>query len=79
MRHHHSLTLILGLLSILSMGCEEYSRHEKYQRPDWLPGKLCTTVEAQENLTMFSECLRLTGLDTILDVSGSFTVFAPMA
>lgn len=26
---------------------------------------------------MFTECLRLTGLDTIIDVSGSWSVFAP--
>jgi uncharacterized surface protein with fasciclin (FAS1) repeats len=61
----------------MGTGCEKVSDHEKYQRPDWLPGKLYTAVEEQEDLTLFAECLRLTGLDTILDVSGCFTVFAP--
>lgn len=68
---------ILVTFAILCAGCEEYSTHEKYRRPDWLPGKLYTAVESRDDLTLFAECLRLTGLDTILDVSGSFTVFAP--
>ncbi len=67
----------LGIFFSLCVGCEEYGLKEKYKRPDWLPGKLYTAVTVQENLSMFAECLRLTGLDTILDVSGSFTVFAP--
>ncbi len=62
--------------SIIS-GCKDLTDQEKFQRPDWLPGKLYTTVVAQENLSMFAECLRLAGLDSILDVSGSWSVFAP--
>ncbi len=68
--------LFLGML-FLFFGCEKYNEQGKYQRPDWLPGKLYTTVLAQENLSMFAECLKLAGLDSILDVSGSWTVFAP--
>lgn len=60
-----------------SIGCEKYNEQEKYKRPDWLPGKLYTTVYVQDNLSMFAECLRLSGLDSILDISGSWTVFAP--
>ena len=74
---YRSIVLILAGLIILWSGCEEVSDHEKYQRPDWLPGKLYTTVSTRENLSLFTECLRLTGLDTIVDVSGCFTVFAP--
>jgi uncharacterized surface protein with fasciclin (FAS1) repeats len=54
-----------------------WPEHEKYKRPDWLPGKLYTTASVQENLTMFTECLQLVGLDKIIDVSGSWSVFAP--
>lgn len=68
--------ILVSLFSLL-VGCEEYFVKEKFKRPDWLPGKLYTTVETQENLTLFAECLRRTGLDTILDVSGCWTVFAP--
>ena len=58
-------------------GCEKFAEQDKFKRPDWLPGKLYTTVMAQENLGLFGECLRLSGLDSIIDVSGSWTVFAP--
>ena len=77
MRDFKTLLLLLGILFSLFVGCDELPEHEKFKRPDWLPGKLFTTVSVQENLTMFTECLRLTGLDTILDVSGSWSVFAP--
>jgi uncharacterized surface protein with fasciclin (FAS1) repeats len=77
MRKHKTFMLLLGILLSLCVGCEKWSEKEIYRRPDWLPGKLFTTVSVQENLTMFTECLRLTGLDSILDVSGSWSVFAP--
>jgi uncharacterized surface protein with fasciclin (FAS1) repeats len=70
------LILLVTLFSLLT-GCEKWTEQGIYKRPDWLPGKLYTTVLVQENLTMFTECLRLTGLDKILDVSGSWSVFAP--
>lgn len=77
MRNHKTYFLLLSILFSLFVGCDELPEHEKFKRPDWLPGKLFTTVSVQENLTMFTECLRLTGLDTIIDVSGSWSVFAP--
>ena len=69
--------LLLAILLSLCAGCEKWNEQDIYKRPAWLPGKLYTTVSLQENLTMFTECLRLTGLDKILDVSGSWSVFAP--
>jgi uncharacterized surface protein with fasciclin (FAS1) repeats len=77
MRNHKTLKLLLAILLSLNVGCEDFRDHDKYKRPDWLPGKLYTAVSAQPNLSRFAECLRLSGLDTILDVSGSWTVFAP--
>ena len=77
MRDFKTYLLLLGILFILFVGCEELPEREKFKRPDWLSGKLFTTVSVQENLTMFTECLRHTGLDTIIDVSGSWSVFAP--
>jgi len=70
---------IISIILIFSAlyGCTKLSDQEMYKRPDWLPGKLYTTVSVQENLTLFTECLRLSGLDKILDVSGSWSVFAP--
>ena len=57
--------------------CEDITEQDKYQRPEWLEGKLFTQLASVEELSQFAECLKLTGYDTILDVSGSFTVFAP--
>ena len=74
---HKTQLLILGIILSLCAGCEKLSEQDIYKRPDWLPGKLYTTVSVQENLTLFTECLQLTGLDKIIDVSGSWTVFAP--
>jgi len=67
----------IGLLCLAIYGCENLYKHEKYQRPEWLAGKLYTQLAAAENLTMFAECIRIIGYDTILDVSGSNTIFAP--
>ncbi len=50
---------------------------DKYKAPSWLKGKLYTQVESQENLKIFSECLKLTSIDTIINTSGLYTVFAP--
>ncbi|MDO8952473.1 MAG: fasciclin domain-containing protein [Draconibacterium sp.] len=77
MKIHKTHMLLLAILLSLCAGCEKWNEQDIYKRPAWLPGKLYTTVSLQENLTMFTECLRLTGLDKILDVSGSWSVFAP--
>ncbi|MCK5506654.1 MAG: fasciclin domain-containing protein, partial [Thermodesulfovibrionia bacterium] len=52
-------------------------KYEKYKRPDWLTGKVYTQILTQPELSTFAECIELVGYDTILDVSGSYTVFAP--
>ena len=77
MRKHRIILLLSGILFILFAGCEKWPNQDKYKRPDWLPGKLYTAVSVQKNLSLFAECLRLSGLDTIIDVSGCWTVFAP--
>lgn len=77
MRDQKKYLLLLGILFSLLMGCTEVYEQEKFKRPEWLPGKLYTAVLVQKDLSLFTECLQLTGLDTILDVSGSWTVFAP--
>ncbi len=68
--------LLTTLLGIVMIGCEP-EKPSKFDRPDWLEGKLYTQIKAQEDLTTFARCIEITGLDTILDVSGSYTAFAP--
>jgi uncharacterized surface protein with fasciclin (FAS1) repeats len=67
----------LAILSLFLFGCQEYEREDKYKRPDWLAGKVYTQVKDQPQLSTFARCIELTGYDTILDVSGSYTIFAP--
>ncbi len=71
------LALPAFLLLIIMAGCEPESEADKYARPDWLVGKLYTQLKEQEDLSTFALCLEYTGYDTIIDISGSYTVFAP--
>jgi len=69
--------LILTALSLLVFfGCQK-EMDEKYIRPDWLAGKLYTQIKTVPELSTFAELLHVSGYDTIIDVSGSYTVFAP--
>ena len=71
----HILFFIVSLS--LSNSCVDILELDKYKRPVWLEGKLYTQIAAESDLTQFTTCLELTGYDTIIDISGSFTVFAP--
>jgi uncharacterized surface protein with fasciclin (FAS1) repeats len=71
------LRLIIFLV-ILSWGCHEDIRDlEKYKSPDWLKGKILTQMKNEEDLSIFTSCLEKVGYDTLLNTSGSYTVFAP--
>lgn len=75
----HLARYILALMAffMFQYGCKDLHEQDKYQRPDWLAGKLYTQLTQQKELSTFAQALELTGYDTILDLSGSFTVFAP--
>ena len=55
----------------------ELKREDKYARPEWLAGKVYTQLLDQPDLSTFALCVKLTGYDTIIDRSGSYTIFAP--
>jgi uncharacterized surface protein with fasciclin (FAS1) repeats len=67
--------LLYALLLLLIYSCTQ--EQDIYKRPDWLAGKVYTQIKAQPELSTFTTCIELTGYDKILDVSGSYTVFAP--
>lgn len=67
----------LVLLLFIAGSCRDDSYIDKYERPEWLAGKVYTQLKGQPDLSTFAKCLELAGYDTILDVSGSYTVFAP--
>lgn len=68
--------LLIALFLLVFSGCKD-ELPIKYQRPSWLAGKLYTQIKTKPELTTFAELLQASGYDTIIDVSGSYTVFAP--
>lgn len=70
--------LILFALILLGfIGCRKEELTGKYARPTWLAGKLYTQIKTKPELSTFADLLHVSGYDTIIDVSGSYTVFAP--
>src|SRR5512133_4315160 len=67
--------IIITLAAISFASCTK--EFDKYERPAWLAGKLYTQIKSVEGLGNFAKCLEKTGYDTLINRSGSFTVFAP--
>lgn len=69
---------MFGLGLLLLAGCNpDEKQGDKYDRPDWLEGKVYTQLLAQPELSTFTRCVELAGYDSIIDKSGTYTVFAP--
>ncbi|MDD4425540.1 MAG: fasciclin domain-containing protein [Mariniphaga sp.] len=67
--------LWIVFLSVLIAGCEK--EQVLYERPEWLQGKIYTQIQEEPDLSTFAHCIELTGYDQIINISGSYTVFAP--
>ncbi len=67
--------LLPAIIMLLLYSCKQ--EPDIYKRPDWLAGKVYTQILTYPELSTFAKCIELTGYDKILDVSGSYTVFAP--
>jgi uncharacterized surface protein with fasciclin (FAS1) repeats len=65
---------MLVVLFLLVLSCKKDSI---YDPPGWLAGKLYTQITDYPELSTFVRCIELAGYDTIINVSGSYTVFAP--
>ena len=74
-------THIIGFVALgmfLLAGCDpDLKPGDKYERPEWLAGKVYTQLLDQPDLSTFARCVELTGYDTIIDRSGTYTIFAP--
>jgi uncharacterized surface protein with fasciclin (FAS1) repeats len=69
---------LMALVFFLLVSCDPtMKKDDKYARPDWLAGKVYTQLLEQPDLSTFARCVELTGYDTIIDRSGSYTIFAP--
>jgi len=62
-------------MAVLLISCQK--EFDKFERPEWLAGKVYTQILDIPELSTFARCIEITGYDKILDVSGSYTVFAP--
>lgn len=76
MTKNKQLTFIT-LLVLFFFGCKDDKLTGIYAPPSWLPGKLYSQILSKPELTTFAELVKISGYDTIINVSGSFTVFAP--
>jgi hypothetical protein len=56
---------------------DRFDEMEKYQRPEWLEGKIYTQIAGQENMSIFSQFMKDTGFDKVLDKTGTYAVFVP--
>ncbi len=64
-------------IMVLIVSCRNDLKNEKYQRPEWLAGKVYTVMLEHPELSTFASCVERVGYDSIIDVSGSYTIFAP--
>ncbi|HER08234.1 MAG TPA: hypothetical protein ENO20_04920 [Bacteroides sp.] len=72
------IIMLMGLGFLIFRGCNpDWKGEDKYSRPDWLAGKVYTQLLDQPDLSTFTRCVELSGYDTIINRSGSYTVFAP--
>lgn len=70
--------ILITLFLLVFFGCRKDNELTgKYARPTWLAGKLYTQILTKPELSTFAELVKIAGYDTIIDVSGSYTVFAP--
>lgn len=70
---------IFGLLavSIYTSCIDKFEKLEKYQRPDWLQGKIYTQISSQENMSIFSQFMVDIGYDKVVDKTGTYAAFVP--
>jgi uncharacterized surface protein with fasciclin (FAS1) repeats len=71
------IILFTGIFALFISCKDDFYENDKFKRPDWLAGKLYTQISEQSSLSTFARCLELTGYDTIINTSGSYTLFAP--
>jgi len=71
------ILFLIGVSGFLSSCQDKFENIEKYQRPDWLVGKIYTQIAANPELSMFAQCMVETGFDSLVDKTGTYTAFAP--
>lgn len=67
--------IILAVIGILSYSCRD--DFSKFDRPTWLEGKLYSQLLSIPDIDSFIVAVNRSGYDSILNSSGSYTIFAP--
>ena len=70
------LLLCFALFATMFTSCIDETV-DLFERPEWLKGRVFTIIQEQPELSTFAKAIELIGYDTIIDVSGNFTVFGP--
>lgn len=66
------------LIAVFAVSCaDEWDEHYNATAPDKLDKNLYEYLKTQENLSVFSTMLELTGYDSIINEAQTFTVWAP--
>ena len=71
--------IISGILAVLfCVSCtDKYEDIEKYQRPEWLQGKIFDVISSQGDMSIFAQFMVDVGFDKIVDKTGTYAVFVP--
>lgn len=67
--------IILAVIGMISFSCKD--DFSKFDRPEWLEGKLFTQLQSVPDVDSFIVAVQRTGYDSIINSSGSYTIFAP--
>lgn len=76
----YSLKIIFTSLVIMAVfaGCEDkFENNPKYQRPEWLVGKIYSQISVNDSLSLFAQCMSDVGYDSLVNKSGAYAAFAP--
>lgn len=63
--------------SFFISSCNKFDDIEKYQQPEWLVGKVYSQIAKNPELSLFAKWIEDVGYDTIVDKTGTYTIFAP--
>lgn len=77
LRKRYLLLSVFSVFLISSCVKDRYEKMEKYQRPDWLEGKIYTQISSQDNMQMFAALLVDTDYDKIINKTGTYAAFVP--
>jgi Fasciclin domain len=76
MKHKKKIAVIALLLAFAGVGCNKWKDHTAVQQQD-LTQNLLQAISANADLSKFREYVGIAGLDSVLQASKTFTVWAP--